>query len=229
MLIKTFPRPDSSLIPANATEAIAIQKDLRHKVSLKNGFNNMELIAGVDCSYDIKNNLSRAVIVLMKIDDLKPLESIMALMPITFPYIPGLLSFREIPVIMAALSHLSQKPDILMVDGQGIAHPRRLGIASHLGVLTGIASVGVAKSRLIGKFEEPGKDKGSVAELYDKGEKIGHVLRSKINTKPLFVSPGHMIDHETALGLVLKCLVNYRLPQPTHIADKLSKTKNLIG
>jgi len=211
--------------PADAKEAIALQMLLRSKVRLANDFPAVHTIAGVDCSYDIQNNLGRAFIVLMQFDSLKPITSTKAELPLTFPYIPGLLSFREIPVILKALDKLQRKPDMLMVDGQGIAHPRRLGIAAHLGVITDIPSIGVAKSRLIGKYQEPGVYKGDASLLYDKDERIGTVLRSKDNTLPLFISPGHRVDQETAVDFTLRCLTKYRLPEPTRIADKLSKIK----
>ena len=209
--------------PADAAEAIAIQQALRRQVHIGDDFSPLKIIAGVDVSYDIKNNISRAVIVLMKIEDLKPLNIVVATLPTAFPYIPGLLSFREIPVILNALKRLPKQPDLLMVDGQGIAHPRRLGIAAHLGVLTNMLAIGVAKSRLTGTYIEPGMHKGNQTILLSGKERIGTVLRSKDKTKVLFISPGHRVGHETAVALVLQCLTRYRLPEPTRIADKISK------
>lgn len=209
--------------PADAAEAIAIQQSLRREVRIVDDFSKLELIAGVDVSYDIKNNISRAVIVLMKLRELKALHTVVALLPTAFPYIPGLLSFREIPVILKALKMLPQIPDLLMVDGQGIAHPRRLGIAAHLGVLTDMPAIGVAKSRLTGTYVEPGSSKGNQSDLLSGKEKIGTVLRSKEKTKALFISPGHRIGHETAVKITMQCLTRYRLPEPTRIADKISK------
>lgn len=159
----------------------------------------------------------------MDMASLKPLESIIVTAPTSFPYIPGLLSFREAPVILQALEKLGRPPDILFIDGHGIAHPRRLGIASHIGVLTGLPAIGVAKSVLCGNYEEPGPAKGSATPLIHKGEKIGTVLRSRDNVKPIFISPGHRIVHESAVALVLRCLTRYRLPEPVRLADKLSK------
>ena len=213
-----------NLHPAHAEEAISIQKELAKKVRIENDFHKLELIAGIDVSYDIQNDISRAVVVLMRRHELKPLKTIIARLPTTFPYVPGLLSFREIPVILKALEQLDEMPDLLMVDGQGIAHPRRLGIAAHLGVLTDMPAIGVAKSLLTGKYEEPGAEKGAQTLLLSKGEKIGTVLRSKEKTNPLFISPGHLIDHDTAVEVTLSCLTHYRLPEPTRIADKISKT-----
>lgn len=209
--------------PASPAEAIALQQQLRHQVSLKEQFKTIELIAGIDVSYDIKSNLSRAIIVLMKLHELKPIHALMATLPTEFPYVPGLLSFREIPVILEGLRMLPRTPDLLMVDGQGIAHPRRLGIAAHLGVITDMPAIGVAKSRLTGIYKQPAEAMGSKTPLMDKNEMIGTVLRSKLRTNPLFISPGHRVSHDTAVQITEQCLTRYRLPEPTRIADKISK------
>lgn len=211
--------------PETPAQAIALQKTLQSATRLKNDIRQCNIIAGVDVSYDLKTNLSRAVVVLFDYAKLEITESVMAHAPTLFPYVPGLLSFREIPVVIDALNMLSRQPDILMVDGQGIAHPRRLGFATHLGLITDIPSIGVAKSLLTGKFIEPGLQKGEQSELMDKGERIGTALRSKDKTKPLFISPGHRIDHEKSLEIVNFCLRGYRLPEPTRIADKYSKIR----
>lgn len=211
--------------PTNAQDAIAIQKELKSNVKIYNDFDKIKYIAGIDCSYDIRSKLSFAIIVIMTIENLTPIEIIRAELPTTFPYVPGLLSFREIPVILSAFTQLKIKPDLLMVDGHGIAHPRRLGIAAHLGVLLDIPSIGVAKSRLTGQYKEPDLTKGSQSELIDKGVIIGTVLRSRDKVKPLFISPGHRVSQEKTVELVLQCLIKYRLPEPTRIADKISKNK----
>ncbi|MGZ9109016.1 MAG: deoxyribonuclease V [Micavibrio sp.] len=210
--------------PANAKEAIAIQNDLRHAVVTQDHFETPRLIAGIDVGFDTQNNRGRASVVLLDAKTLEPVATSIAFLSLSFPYIPGLLSFREIPVILKALEGLPQKPDLLMVDGQGIAHPRRLGIAAHLGVVLDLPAIGVAKSRLTGKFLEPGPLKGSTSALMDYDEKIGIVLRSRDFTRPLFISAGHRISHESALALVGQCLTRYRLPEPTRLADKFSKT-----
>lgn len=142
---------------------------------------------------------------------------------VTLPYIPGYLAFREVPNICKAYEKLSQKPDILMVDGHGIMHPRRLGIASHLGVLLGVPTCGVAKKKLVGKYEEPDNAKGDTQFVYDKDEVIGAVMRSKQNVKPIFVSAGHMCVLRDAVELTLETLRSHKLPEPTRIADKYSK------
>lgn len=203
--------------------AIALQNELRHKVVLQDDFGALKTIAGIDSGYDMERGLNKAVVVLMDAKTLELQTSITVLHPTRFPYVPGLLSFREIPAILEALKSLPQTPDLLMVDGQGVAHPRRLGIAAHLGVVTGLPSLGVAKKRLTGKYLEPGMTKGAVSDLMDKGELIGHVLRSKEKCNPLFISSGHRISQDTALEITQSCLTTYRLPEPTRIADQISK------
>ena len=209
--------------PRDAADAIAIQHALRAQVRLKNRFDRLELIAGIDCSYDIASNQSYAFIVLMRYTDLQPLATVRAELATEFPYIPGLLSFREIPVILEALKKLPHLPNLLMVDGQGVAHPRRLGIAAHLGILTDIPTIGVAKSKLVGHHTALAETKGSKSFLMDRGERIGTVVRSKANCLPLYISPGHAVDHDTAVTIVEHCLTRYRLPEPTRLADKISK------
>lgn len=216
------------LWPKTAAEAVKIQNELRHEVILRDEFKKLDVVAGVDCSFADKGNLSLAFIILMEAATFNIIATSRAELPTQFPYIPGFLSFREIPVILKALEKLPQKADFFMVDGQGIAHPRRLGIAAHLGVITDTPSIGVAKSRLCGTYKEPAASKGSYERLWDKDEQIGYVLRSKLNTKSLFVSAGHKFTHEKALEITIKCLTSYRLPEPTRIADKISKQKDNI-
>lgn len=215
---------DAFIIPANGSEAVAIQKALRSQLRITNDFGTLNTVLGVDVGYNLRTNMSRASLVLMTLDTLEVKQSLVVEAPTTFPYISGLLSFREIPAILAAMQKLEQKPDMLMVDGQGIAHPRRMGIAAHLGVLLDMPSIGVAKSRLCGEYAEPDLTKGSSSALYHQGEHIGTVLRSRDKIKPLFISPGHRIDIPTSTMLVQACLTRYRLPEPTRFADKYSKT-----
>lgn len=211
-------------MPANPAEAVNAQNELRHKVRLDSDFRSLKIIAGVDCSFPAQD-VSRAVIVAMDAETLQPIETATADAPTLFPYIPGFLSFREIPVILDAFKKLKSKPDLFMVDGQGIAHPRRLGIAAHLGVLLDAPCIGVAKSRLCGTHKVVPPAKGSAITLTDKNERIGTVLRSKENCLPLYISPGHRVSHEDAVQITLRCLTKYRLPEPTRIADKISKMK----
>jgi deoxyribonuclease V len=217
---------DPSLWPADIAAARGIQNEMRHRAVITDDFGAVRTIAGVDVGYDMERNLGRASIVVVDAKTLEPVASAQAYLTPGFPYVPGFLSFREIPVILRALACLPEQPDLLMVDGQGIAHPRRLGIAAHLGVETGLPSIGVAKSLLTGIYHEPESVKGSRMTLRDKNsdERIGTVLRSKDNVKPLFVSPGHRVGHDSAVEIVERCLTKYRLPEPTRLADKFSKT-----
>lgn len=209
--------------PTSAQEAVAIQHDLRHRVSLSYSGLPPQTIAGIDVGYDKEQKVSRCAIVVLSYPELVELHSVTHFKATPFPYVPGLLSFREAPVIMESLALLSYMPDILMIDGHGIAHPRRLGIAAHIGVLTDCPAIGVAKKRLCGAYTQPDIEKGSASPLMDGDTKIGTVLRSRKNVKPVFVSPGHKMDHENAINIVKSCLTRYRLPEPTRLADKLSK------
>ncbi len=213
------------------SEAVAIQRQLRGQVLLANAASlaTLKTIAGIDASYQSKTGQARAAIVVLSFPGLAVIEQAVATRPISFPYIPGLLSFREAPAVLEAMSTLRARPDLIMCDGQGYAHPRRLGLASHLGVYLDMPSVGCAKSRLIGSYDEPGPDQGSVSPLTDHDEVIGMVVRSKIGTRPLFVSSGHQVDLATAVEIVLQCLRGYRLPEPTRLADKLSKSSVTAG
>lgn len=210
--------------PANGREARAMQQALREKLRIADDFGALRQVAGVDVGYNLKTGMSRASIVVLDWPTLELREQRVVEEPTTFPYIPGLLSFREIPVILSALRHLQSTPDALMLDGQGIAHPRRMGIAAHLGVLLDMPAIGVAKSRLTGTYAEPALHKGAMEPLMDKGARIGTVLRSRDNVRPLFISPGHRVGVETAVEWVLHSLTRYRLPEPTRLADKCSKT-----
>jgi deoxyribonuclease V len=207
------------------SEAIALQRQLRSLVLTTNGSTlaTLKTIAGVDAAYRDTTGEAKAAVVVLAFPELEVVEQVVATRPISFPYIPGLLSFREAPVVLDAISSLRARPDLLMCDGQGYAHSRRLGLASHLGIYLDMPSIGCAKSRLIGSYDEPGPSKGSLSPLTDHGETIGMVLRSKTGTRPLFISIGHMIDLATAVELVNQCLRGFRLPEPTRLADKLSK------
>lgn len=202
-----------------------MQEALRAKLTLHNDFTLLATVAGIDVGYDMARGLAHASVVTMPLGGSYATEQAQAYLPVAFPYIPGLLSFREIPAILAALTQLSRLPDMLMVDGHGIAHPRRMGIAAHLGVLLDMPSIGVTKSRLTGRFAPPGPRKGDSSPLLAGNERIGTVLRSRDGVNPLFISPGHRIDMETACALTMECLTRYRLPEPTRLADKLSKCK----
>ena len=209
-------------------EAIAIQQQLRGEVKLEGPYDREhppETVAGVDVGFEEENTITRAAVVVLDFPSLKPIAQAIYREPTRFPYVPGLLSFREIPAVLGAMEKLKHLPDLLLCDGQGIAHPRRLGIASHLGLLTGIPAIGVGKSRLIGHFEEPDEEKGSWSPLLDKGETIGAVVRTRSHIKPLFISPGHRIDLESAIHFVLACTKRYKLPETTREAHQLASSK----
>lgn len=212
--------------PPMVREAIETQRRLAGQVILKDDFGPLKTIAGIDVGYDLKRELTKAVVAVLDYETLELQTSVIAYAHTDFPYISGLLAFREVPAIRKALACLPEKPDLLMVDGHGIAHPRRLGIAANLGVVTGLPAIGVAKSRLTGKHDEIAARRNTRTALRDKnGEIIGTVLCSKDKCNPLYVSAGHRISHETALDITLHCLKNYRLPEPTRIADQISKWK----
>lgn len=202
-------------------EAVQIQKDLREKLILKWDKRTVHTIGGVDIG--IQPETARAAIVVIQYPELTPLEASIADAPLVFPYLPGLLSFREGPAVLAAWAKLRNQPDLLMFDGQGIAHPRGIGIASQMGLWLDCPTIGVAKSKLYGRHAEVGLARGDKAELVDRtGNLIGHVLRTKEKTKPLYVSPGHLIDVEHATEFVLSCSAGYRLPEPTRWAHKVA-------
>ena len=179
-------------------------------------------VAGVDVSYEKHGDQFFAGVVILSFPDLEPLDTASARGQVTFPYIPGLLSFRELPVLLQAFRRLTTIPDAILVDGQGIAHPRRLGLASHLGLWLGLPTVGCAKSRLCGQHDPPGPRRGDRVPLLQDGETIGTVLTTRDNVKPLYISPGHRIGLEQAAELVLACGGRYRLPEPTRQAHLLT-------
>ncbi len=202
-------------------QAIAVQRRLSGLVSRTRPAQAFRLVAGLDGAFSPDGRLCLAAVVLWDLAERRVIEAHTACARLNFPYIPGLLSFREIPAWVAALRKLRQPPDLLMCDGQGLAHPRRFGIASHLGLLCGLPAVGCAKSRLVGADAEPPFQRGGRAPLRDKGEIIGTVLRTQTGVKPLYVSIGHCIDLPAAEDLVLECALKYRLPEPTRLADRL--------
>jgi deoxyribonuclease V len=166
--------------------------------------------------------MTRAAIAVLRFPSLESVEDAIAKRPTRFPYIPGLLSFREIPAVLDALAHLSIRPDLLLCDGQGYAHPRRFGLACHLGVVTDLPTIGVAKSRLVGEYEGLGMEKGSRAPLRHEGEVVGVVLRTRDRVRPLYVSIGHRVSLDTAVEYVLACTTRYRLPETTRRAHQLA-------
>jgi len=179
-------------------------------------------IAGVDAAFPDGGRTTRAAAVLLSWPTLTVVDEAVHERPTELPYIPGLLSFRELPAVVAALNALSRQPDLVLCDGQGRAHPRRFGIACHLGVETGLATIGIGKSRLCGEHDEPGPSKGQTTDLIGHDEVIGRVLRSRDRVRPIYVSIGHRIGLETAVDWVLACTPRYRLPEPIRAADRLA-------
>lgn len=212
--------------PATIEEAIAIQEQHRGEVITKDAFSEpIKYVAGVDMGFEADGTISRAAVAVLSFPDLQLQETAIARRLTSFPYVPGFLSFREIPAVLDALEKLNTIPDIILCDGQGIAHPRRFGIACHLGLLIDIPTIGVAKSLLVGKHEELPDQKGSWKPLQHRGETIGAVLRTRTGTKPLYISSGHRVSLPTAIEYVLRCTPKYRLPETTRIADKLASNR----
>lgn len=203
-------------------EAIAIQRRLRAHLVLRDALPRIARVAGVDVGFEDAGAITRAAVVVLDAETLSPLDSALARRETGFPYVPGLLSFREIPAVLDALSRLAEPPDLLLCDGHGIAHPRRMGIAAHLGLVTGMPSVGVGKSRLVGRHALVPEACGAWVPLRHEGQTIGAVLRSRERVRPIYVSPGHRICLDTALHWVLSCLTRYRLPETTRAADRLA-------
>lgn len=206
-------------------EAITIQEGLRHQVVREDRFGPIHTVAGVDVGFEADGAIARAAVVVLRFPELEPLDTCVVRQPTAFPYIPGLLSFREAPVVLEALERLHSLPDLLICDGQGLAHPRRFGIACHLGLWSDIPSIGAAKSRLIGQHEPVGEARGDWQPLWDGGEIIGAALRTRPGARPLYISIGHRISLESAIGFVLSCTRGYRLPEPTRQAHHLASLR----
>ena len=199
-------------------QAKRVQRELTPMVSRKNEVNAVRLVAGVDISAPNDAGFARAAVVVLNYPELALIEKKVITQKVTFPYVPGLLSFRESPLILAVCEELEHTPDLILVDGQGIAHPRRLGLASHLGLLWDKPTIGCAKSRLCGEHKPVPQEQGSYTELVDHGEVVGAALRTKGGVAPLYISIGHKVDLESAIAWVLRCCHNQRLPEPTRLA-----------
>jgi deoxyribonuclease V len=208
--------------PTGIAEARAIQESLRGKVVARDRLGKIGTVAGIDVGFEKRGTVTRAAVVVLDFPGLAPVEQAVARQPTRFPYVPGYLSFREAPAVLAALKKLRTRPDLLLCDGQGLAHPRRFGLACHLGLLLDIPSIGVAKSRLIGMHGEVPEQKGGWAALEDDGEVIGAVLRTRTGVKPVYVSIGHRISLATAIDHVMRCTTRYRLPETTRYAHRLA-------
>ena len=224
--------------------AIALQKQLAPRIVREEALGEVGLIAGMDIGFEDGGETTRAALVLLEWPSLTLIEQVVHREPTRMPYVPGLLSFREIPAALGAFEQLSQRPDLIMVDGQGIAHPRRLGIASHLGLWLDLPTIGVGKSRLCGQFGDVPLEKGAWTPLTDRRREedpndialdergrvtIGAVLRSREGVKPLFVSPGHRMSLDGAVDWVVRCLGRTKLPEPTRLADRLASRRGSVA
>jgi deoxyribonuclease V len=215
--------------PTDPAAAIARQNELRSHVRLQDELRSPpQFVAGVDVGFEAQGQVTRAAVVVLEFPSLQLVETALEKRPTTFPYVPSLLSFRELPTLLAALAQLQLTPDLILCDGAGIAHPRRFGIACHLGVIVDCPTIGVAKSRLIGTHADVPSEKGAWVPLRDRDETIGAVYRSRTNTKPLYISAGHRISLPTALDYVRQCTPKYRLPETTRLADRLASNRGQL-
>lgn len=203
-------------------EAIDLQSRLRTKVVTRDRLGRVRHVAGTDVGFESGGRVTRAAVAVLTFPALELADWVVVRRPTVFPYVPGLLSFREIPAILEALARLTVWPDLVLCDGQGLAHPRRCGLASHLGLVAGLPTIGVAKSRLIGVHDDPPRHRGSWAPLRDAGEVIGAVLRSREGVKPIYVSIGHCVSLASAVNYTMACVTRYRLPETTRWAHRLA-------
>jgi len=222
---------DPRIVPeweGNVPALRELQLALAARLKLKDGFpKRLETVAGFDVGFEDDGATTRAAAVLLDANDLQVIDSQVVRMPTRMPYIPGLLSFRELPALLDALSRLRTRPDLALVDGQGIAHPRRFGIAAHFGLAADLPSIGVAKKILVGTTSTALHDmRGAFTTLRDEGEQIGWLLRSKPGCLPLIVSPGHRVAMASAPELVMRFVTTYRLPEPTRLADRLASRRD---
>jgi deoxyribonuclease V len=216
--------------PTTFEEARVVQEQLRSQIIVADDIGDVRTVAGVDAGYepdpdagpDPDQVLARAAIVVLDYPSLQPRDYTIARRATRFPYVPGFLSFRETPAAIAAIEQLRARPDLLICDGQGIAHPRRFGIACHIGLLSGIPSIGCAKSLLVGRHPPLPDERGAYVPLMHQGEQVGVALRTRPGTKPLFVSVGHRVSLATAIEYVMSCTTKYRLPETTRAADGLA-------
>jgi deoxyribonuclease V len=203
-------------------EAKTIQLELVGRVITEDDFGEVHTVAGIDVGFEDNNRMARAAVAVLSYPGLELIDQAVVRRPVEFPYVPGFLSFREIPAALQALERLEHQPDLILCDGQGRAHPRRFGLASHLGVYIDRPTVGVAKTRLIGEYREPGLRRGSHTPLVDGSEVIGAVLRTRTRIKPLFVSIGHRVSLPSAIDYTLSCCTRYKLPETTRWAHRLA-------
>jgi len=201
---------------------VALQERLRYQVLLADDFGPLQTVAGVDVGFEEAGAVARAAVVALDADSLAPVAHALVRRPVTFPYVPGLLSFREAPAILEALARLPAPPDLLICDGQGIAHPRRFGIACHLGLLSGLPAIGCAKSLLVGYHAPVPDARGARVPLVHQREQVGWVLRTRPGVKPVYISPGHRVSLASSADLALRLVTRYRLPEPIRHAHNLA-------
>lgn len=203
------------------TEAVQLQKELIEKIRIEPFDRDIRRIAGADISFNKYSKTVYAAFVVLEAGTMRITSAASAVVEVDFPYIPGLLSFREIPPLLEAWKRLDEEPDVIVFDGQGIAHPRRMGIATHMGLVLDRPTIGCAKSVLTGRFKEPGAEPGDSSPLVDRGEVIAAALRTKKKTKPVFISPGHRMDLDSAVRIMMQTVRGYRIPEPTRQAHLL--------
>ena len=206
-------------------QARAIQESLRGHVIREDRFGIVNRVAGVDAGFEDGGKTTRAAVVVLSFPELEPIEQAVARRPTSFPYVPGLLSFREIPAVLDALAQLKTEPDLLLCDGQGIAHPRRCGFTSHIGVVTDVPTIGVAKSLLIGTHDTVPEARGGWTPILHRDEIIGAVLRTRVGVRPIYVSIGHKVSLNSAIDYVMRCTTRFRLPETTRWADRLASRR----
>ncbi len=207
-------------------EAIEIQERLRERVRLEDDFAPISAVAGVDVSIGRGWREGRCGVVVLSFPELEVIETATHTAPVTFPYVPGLLAFREVPILLETWRLLRSEPDLIFLDGHGYAHPRRFGFACHAGVVLDKPSIGCAKSRLTGNYAEPGTQAGSTSPMMaDDGDLLGYVVRTKTGVKPVFISPGHRVSFDTAVQIALDCTRGHRIPEPTRLAHELVSGK----
>jgi len=199
--------------------AMRLQESLRELVELQDRFGDIRYVAGADMAFDPETEVAFAGVIVYRFPGLEEVERRMARRKLRFPYVPGLLSFRESPVLLAAFARLRTEPDLILIDGHGRAHPRRFGIACHIGILFDKPTIGCAKSRLVGEHQEPGAVAGSTSPLMLESERIGEVLRTRDHVRPIYVTTGHRVSLDSAVGLVRQCVDGFRIPKPTREAD----------
>jgi len=207
--------------PRSPRAAVVLQQRLAPQVRLEPVAADVHVLAGADVAFSPDGQHVIAGVVVWDLQTREILEQRTARVPCRFPYVPGLLSFREVPGVVAAFRKLHTVPEVVLCDGQGLAHPRRIGLTCHIGLWLGIPTVGCAKSRLLGTYEDPPAERGGASKLWHNGEQVGVVLRTRTGVKPLFISPGHLCDHESAVRLTLAATTKYRLPEPTRLAHQL--------